>query len=142
VNAGRILRRVGMDSDELRVAIAPVNPDRINVYPASKVLRIFWRPGVKGVTYGGMVFVDPDLIRGDPQRLARLVIHELVHVRQFSDSGYIGFMYRYIASYWKGRRIGLSPRDAYLQIPAEVEARAVTKRVIRPAKSDDRDPVS
>ena len=130
MNAGRILRTAGIDTPHLRSELAPVDPDRINVWPASRWFRRLWRPGIKGVTSGGIVFVDPEMMRGDHQRLARLVVHELVHVRQFRTGGYIWFGARYIWDYLVGRLRGLSRRDAYLENPAEVEAREVTARLI------------
>ena len=78
------------------------------------------------MTAVGLVFVDPDVMRGDRERLARLVVHELVHVRQFRTTGYIRFAIRYVWDYLAGRLRGLSGRDAYLQNPAEIEAREVT----------------
>jgi hypothetical protein len=132
VNAGRILRDAGYDTDALRVRISPVNPDRVNVWPASRLLRSFWRPGIKGVTLWRWVLVDPELIRGDRERLARLVIHELIHLRQLVDAGYIRFTVRYVWEYLQGRLEGKDGRRAYLDISAETEARELTARSIEP----------
>lgn len=130
MKAGRLLRETGYDTEALRVRIAPVDPDDIDLYPAARALRTLWRPGIKGVTHWKWVFVDPDFMRGDPDKLARLVIHELVHVRQYRDAGYVGFMVRYLYEYWKGRLGGKSPRQAYLDITAEAEAREATARIV------------
>lgn len=130
MNAGRLLRETGYDTDALMVRIAPVNPDDINVWPASRAHRRLWRSGIKGVTHGTFVFVDPELMRGDPDRLARLVIHELIHVRQYSALGYPRFVTGYLKEYWMGRVGGKSPRDAYLDISHEREARVMTERTI------------
>jgi hypothetical protein len=131
VNAGRILRKVGFDNDELRSAVAPVDPDSVNVWPASRIMMRLWRRGITGVTIRNWVFVDPALLEGDPVRLGRLVIHELVHVRQFRDSGYVSFSLRYVFEYLRGLLGGKSLRDAYLDISAEQEARAVTETLLR-----------
>ena len=128
MNAARILRESRYDLEELRVLIGSVRPEAVNVWPASRWLRSFWRPGIMGVTQWRWVFVDPELF-DDRDRLARLVIHELVHMRQFAEEGYIRFMFRYGRDYLRGRFSGLAPRDAYLAIPAEVEAREITSRV-------------
>ncbi len=125
MNAARIIIQAGYDVERLRRSLAPVDIDSVNVWPASRWLRSLWRPGVKGVTQGRWVFVDPVLF-DDRERLARLVIHELVHVRQFAIHGYVRFMLSYILGYLRGRRSGLAPRDAYLAIPAEQEARELT----------------
>lgn len=130
MNAGRLLRETGYDGDVLRVRLAPVDPDEINVYPAARALRMFWRPRIKGVTHWKWVFVEPDFMRGDRDKLARLVIHELVHVRQYRDVGYMRFTIRYLFEYSRGRLRGKKPRQAYLDIGAEVEARETTKRIV------------
>lgn len=130
MNAGRLLRAAGYDTDALRVRIAPVNPDDINLWPASRLMRRFWRHGTSGVTHGRLVFVDPQVMKGDPDRLARLVVHELIHVRQFVAAGYMRFILSYLNDYWRGRVGGLSPRDAYREITYEREARELTERTI------------
>lgn len=130
MNAGRLLRETGYDTDALRVRLAPIDPDRVNVWPASPIMKMFWRSGVRGVTMWKGVFVDRELFSGDRDRLARLVIHELVHVRQFHDAGYVGFSLRYATDYITGLLAGKSGRQAYLDIPAEVEARELTKRIV------------
>jgi hypothetical protein len=130
LNAGRLLRETGLDSEDLRELIAPVEPGSVNVWPASRWIRSLWRPGIKGVTHWKWILVDPDYLRSDPDRLARLVVHELVHVRQYVEGGYLRFMSRYLSDYWRGRISGKSPHEAYLGIRAEVEAREVTARVV------------
>lgn len=126
MNAGRLLRETGYDTDALRVRISPVNPDRVNFWPASKLLRRLWRPGIRGVTIWKWVFVDPELLQGERDRLARLVIHELVHLRQVSDEGYLPFTARYVFEYLQGRSEGKDSLRAYRDISAEVEARELT----------------
>lgn len=91
-----------------------------------------WRKGIKGVTIRNWVFVDPEILRGDPDRLGRLVIHELVHVRQFNESGYVPFSLRYVYEYLGGVLQGKGLRQAYLDITAEQEARAVTEALLHP----------
>ena len=130
MNAGRILRAAGYDTDALRVRISPIDPDQVNIWPASRLMRRLWRPGIKGVTLWKWVFVDPDSIRGDQRSLARLVIHELVHLRQLVDEGYLGFTARYAWEYLRGRLRGKDGRQAYLDISAETEAREITTRSI------------
>jgi len=127
VNAGRLLRAAGLDTDGLRDLIAPVDPDEVNVWPASTWMRALWRPGIQGVTHWKWVFVDPEVLTGERMRLGRLVVHELVHVRQFVAGGYVRFVIRYVGEYVRGRLTGKSPRDAYLAISAEVEAREVVR---------------
>jgi hypothetical protein len=130
MNAGRILRDAGYDTDALRLRIAPVDPNRINVWPASKLLMSLWRPGIEGQTHGRLIFVDPRVMKGDRRRLARLVIHELIHVRQYASAGYLRFTASYVTEYLMGRVEGKSPRQSYLDISHEREARELTARTI------------
>lgn len=129
MNAGRILLRAGYDLEVLRSHLAPVDPERVNVLPASILMRSLWRKGIQGQTHGRLVFVDPGVLHGEPDRLARLVIHELVHVRQYKAAGYLRFTLSYIREYVKGRLSGKTARQAYLDISAEREARAVTAQL-------------
>ena len=131
MNAGRLLRETGYDTDALRLRIAPVNPDTISVWPASPVFRLFWRRGIEGVTYWKYVFVDAEVLRGDRERLARLVIHELVHVRQYLAMGYVPFVVSYVKEYLSGRLGGLSGYEAYRAISFEREARELTALTVR-----------
>jgi hypothetical protein len=131
MNAGRILRDAGYDSRALRAWIAPVDPDDINVWPAAAMFRRLWRTGIKGVTHWKWVFVDPEVMRGDRKRLARLVIHELVHVRQYLELGYLGFTARYVRDYLRGRIGGKDKHQSYLDIAAETEAREITESTLK-----------
>lgn len=130
MNAGGILRRAGLDTPDLRVTMTPIDPDRVNVWPASRWMMLFWRKGISGMTIRNWVFVDPSLLTGDPKRLARLVIHELVHVRQYRDQGYVPFTVRYVYEYLAGLVAGKGIRESYLDIAAEREARQVTERLL------------
>lgn len=130
MNAGRVLREAGYDTDALRVRIAPIDPNRVNLLPASRFFRRFWRAGINGVTHGPFVFIAPEVLNGDRDRLARLVIHELVHVRQYKAAGYFRFVMSYLKEYWTGRIGGKTPRQAYLDISHEREARELTERTV------------
>ena len=72
------------------------------------------------------IYVRPDVLGGDSVRLARLVNHELVHVRQWQQLGTIPFLRIYLGDYFKGRRKGLGHNQAYLAISLEKEAREVS----------------
>ncbi len=129
MNAGRVLRDAGLDTERLRAELAPVDPDTINIWPASRWLRRVWRPGIKAVTQGRLIFAHPDLLTGDRDRLSRTIVHELIHARQFAELGYPRFMYRYLKDYLQKRVAGLTKREAYLGNWAEMEARETTARL-------------
>jgi hypothetical protein len=129
VRAAPLLARAGFDTPALRVALYPVRPERVQVWPAGPLLRAVWREGISAMTLGRWVFVDPKVLRGDPESLGRLIVHELVHVRQFSDLGLVGFFVRYLADYARGRLRGLNHREAYRQNLFEEEARQSVDRL-------------
>jgi hypothetical protein len=81
----------------------------------------FLQPGTLGITFGRLVVLRRD--RADDEVL---LAHELVHVRQWRELGWVGFLVRYLADYGRGLIRLRSHRRAYLAIPAEVEARALT----------------
>jgi len=72
------------------------------------------------MTIGNLV-----LLRGDriEQRATSLLAHELVHVRQFAELGPVRFLTRYVGSYLQNLRRLRNHRQAYLEIPFEIEAR-------------------
>jgi hypothetical protein len=128
VNAGRILTASGVDIDELKVLIHPIRPEQVWLRSASPLMMRIWGPGIQAMTVSRWIFVDPRALNGDRARLSLLIIHELVHVRQWSDLGVLGFLRRYLSDYLRGRRDGLSHRDSYMAIPLEIEARHLQSR--------------
>lgn len=73
-------------------------------------------PGSAGITLGRLVIVRR---RHESERLLR---HELIHVRQYSATGTIRFVVKYVGQYLRWRLRGYSHRGAYRRIPQEIEA--------------------
>lgn len=110
----------GRDSAALRVRLLPILPEQVSVRSLpSRVPSPRW---VAAITLPWCVYVRQDVLAGDPDRLARLIVHELVHARQWRTHGPAGFIRRYLADYFRGRVRRLSHREAYLRIPLEEEA--------------------
>ncbi len=128
MNAGRVLTEAGVDTEQLRVLIHPIQPEQVWLRSATAVMMRFWGAGIQAMTVRRWIFVDPRLLNGDTAKLSLLIIHELVHVRQWSDLGVLGFLSRYLGSYLRGRRNGLNHRDSYRAIDLEVEAREIQAR--------------
>lgn len=74
-------------------------------------------PGAAAITIGRLVSVRRRF--ADDERLLR---HELVHVRQWSEMGFFGFVGRYVAAYLAWRFRGYGHWAAYRRIPLEIEA--------------------
>jgi hypothetical protein len=74
-------------------------------------------PGAAATTLGRFVFIRERAVGS-----ARLVRHELVHVRQWRRHGVFGFAWRYLGAYlrWRARRY---PHwAAYRRVPLEIQA--------------------
>lgn len=129
MNAARALAAAGLDSDQVRLALHPIRPETVNLFPASRLLRSLWGEGIKGITLWRWVFVDPNVFEGDPRRLGSLTLHELFHLRQIAEMGLTRFMWRYLGDYLRGRLRGRDHQESYRDISLEREAREATARL-------------
>ena len=128
MNAAAALAVSGIDTSELPPLIHPVNPEQVTLRHAPSLMRSTWGKGIKAMTLGNTVYIDPGVLSGPPRPLGLLVIHELVHVRQWRRRGVFPFLGSYLSDYVKGRRQKLGHRGAYRQIQLEMEARAIAAR--------------
>ncbi|HEY0378724.1 MAG TPA: DUF4157 domain-containing protein [Pyrinomonadaceae bacterium] len=87
--------------------------------------------GITAITLGRCVFVSARVVKRDERgRLtipARLLAHEAMHVVQYSETGFVGFLFSYLREYWRELRAqsgwGRAARQAaYLAIKHEREA--------------------
>jgi hypothetical protein len=74
-------------------------------------------PGASATTIGSVI-----LVRRGAETNARLMRHEMVHVRQWAELGYVGFLRRYLGAYFRWRLAGYPHWGAYRRIPLEIEA--------------------
>lgn len=80
-------------------------------------------PGASAITLGRLI-----VVRARASSSARLLRHELVHVRQWRRFGVVGFLRRYLAGYLRWRVRGYPHWGAYRRIPFEVEAEWIARR--------------
>lgn len=73
--------------------------------------------GAAAITLGPVVSV-----RRAAAADAGLLVHELVHVRQWRELGLVGFLVRYVGAYVAWRLRGYGHWAAYRRIPLEIEA--------------------
>lgn len=125
MNAAEALISSGLDTTGLGDLIRPVRPEQVTLRPASSVMRKMWGKGIQAMTLGNTVYLHPGALAGPKRSLGLLVIHELVHVRQWRKRGVFGFLGSYLNDYAKGRSQRLGHRGAYRQIEFEMEARAI-----------------
>lgn len=133
--------------------------DAYDIVPRSLAERVWvvrfpvLQPGADGMTLGRVILLRRDHVRDGTRAL---LAHELVHVRQFDENGFVPFLWTYWREYLGHRRrlrrattepsgiIGDPEHDreatddrpgsfmarhrrAYLDISYEVEARQITK---------------
>lgn len=127
MNAGQMLRSGGIDSLRLRLLIHPIDPESVRVRSAPRVMRRLWARDISAMTLGNTIFFDPAVLTAAQPRSGLLLVHELVHVRQWGELGVIRFLWRYLSGYLGGRWKGLGHHAAYLAIPLEVEARVAAR---------------
>jgi hypothetical protein len=123
VNAALLLASGGLDSTRLRLIIHPVTPESVQVRPAPRVMMRLWGKGITAMTLPNGIYLDPALLGATSPTRSLLLVHELVHARQWREFGAFGFARRYLWDYLQGRFQGKRHRQAYLGIRFEVEAR-------------------
>ena len=84
------------------------------------------------MTLRATIYVRSSVLERDPATLGLLIVHELVHVRQWAQLGIFRFLWSYLAGYLRGRLTGLSHMAAYRAIPLEVDAREVANQLRGP----------
>lgn len=129
MNVAHLLGR--RDTPALRAWLAPLRPEQVLVRPVPPVLRLLWPRWVAAMALPGVVWVRPEALSYEADRLARLMIHELVHAWQWETVGVVGFARSYLADYLRGRVRRLGHRRSYAAIRLEVEAREVAARFTR-----------
>jgi uncharacterized protein DUF4157 len=75
------------------------------------------------------IYLIPDAYCVDSIEGLALLAHEIAHCLQYRKHGTWRFRGRYLSSYFKNRLRGMSRREAYLNIPFEIEAREIEARV-------------
>lgn len=95
---------------------------------------------VNGITFGRKVLIMPALVSLNQKNQKKLpddlIVHEIMHVIQYSEQGFLKFLYQYLKSYWDNlRKIGewnfAARRRAYLDIPFEIEAREAADEYLK-----------
>jgi len=115
-----LIRRLTNDERDRYDHVPPALSSRVRIVSLGLLL-----PGVDGLTLGPII-----VVRHDRDRSGRrdLLAHELVHVAQYHQHGWTRFLRSYLGGYLRARWSGMSHRDAYLNLPAEIEARKETDR--------------
>ncbi len=124
---GPFLAQAGIDSRTVPVVTGLVSLDGVVVLAAPRLMQLVWIGPVRAMTVRRRIYIAPAVLAGDPAVLGRLIVHELIHVRQWLESGALRFLLRYVGDYLRGRISGRSHQDAYSAIRYEAEARAIAQ---------------
>ncbi len=133
--AADVLLRAGVAPARLSAIMPRVAPGRVPVRIAPGWMRLLWARSIKAMTLPWAIYVDPAVWERfasgrEPERDAKLMIHELMHVEQVRRMGPAHHSARYLTDYLRGRACGLGHWEAYRAIPAEREARAASRLVM------------
>jgi hypothetical protein len=112
-------------SPDYLARIRPITPETVTVVTAPRLFRRLWSAKTGAMTIGNRIFVDREILERGGPGLAALLMHEMVHARQWQESGPFAFLTSYLRQYLVARITGASHREAYLAIEAEVEARDI-----------------
>jgi hypothetical protein len=99
---------------------------------------------VHGITFGKRIFIAPKLLSFNRNNFLKLpedlIVHEITHALQYRREGFTSFFYKYLSDYWRNLRRkkkwnAVARHQAYLEIPFEIEARAIAERFVEWSKT-------
>lgn len=122
MRVGPLITGAGLDIRSIGVQTGLSEIDRVDIRPAPGWMLQMWRGPVAAMTVMNRVFVHPRLLTGSDPEFGPLLIHELVHVRQWTEAGPVRFLARYVTDYLRARLSGCDHDTAYRRIRYEVEA--------------------
>ena len=134
-SANEPILRAGVSLEAVRAALPLVDPEAVLIRQAGLLMRRTWAPGIFAVTLPWGVYAHPRVMwwwtsATHDDDLVELISHELVHIQQLRSNGTATHAFRYARDYLSGRSKGKTHQEAYVGIPAEVEARALAHEIV------------
>lgn len=123
-----VLAGCGVTADQACAATGLTDLDAVPIRVAPPWLRRIWRGPIVAMTLPWAIYVDEAHLRSGES--GPLILHELVHVRQWKRLGTWRFLRIYLSDYIRHRRSGMDHHHAYLAIRLEKEARVAVARHI------------
>jgi hypothetical protein len=130
-SAAEAIRAAGIDEERLAATLSRVDPSRVPVWRANRLLRMWWPKEISAMALPWGVYLAPEIVARPLADLGPLMVHELAHIEQWRRLGPIGWARAYLGDYLRGRRSGLTHHDAYRAVGLEEEARRIA-RELRP----------
>lgn len=120
---------------EVQQLLAPFFPDfdlnRVRVFEGiPRYVSIAAAGEPIGYTDRNRIYFAPGAYRIDSPEGLALIAHEIAHCRQYQQFGKWNFRAKYLSAYFRNRWRGMNDKIAYAQIPFEIEARAVERKVL------------
>ncbi|NNC74123.1 MAG: hypothetical protein HKN93_01300 [Acidimicrobiia bacterium] len=128
--AGDYLIRAGVPLSDVEERLPHVDPGTVAVRSAGRAFRATWARGIVAVAMPWAIYVHPETLARPVDELARLIVHELVHIEQWRREGGVGHLRQYVGDYLQGRRSRKGHWDSYRDIGLEVEARRIADEII------------
>ncbi|MBT8212327.1 MAG: hypothetical protein KJN71_04185 [Acidimicrobiia bacterium] len=128
--AGDYLIRGGVSLPAVEDRLPHVDPGTVEVRPAGRAFRMTWAKGIVAVAMPWGIYVHPGTLDKAPEDLARLIVHELVHIEQWRREGGAGHLRQYVGDYLRGRRARKGHWGSYRDIGLEIEARQVAAEIV------------
>ena len=119
-----------VDLSALALLIPGVDPERLLIREARPWFERLVLRRAAAIALPYVVYVRTSTYVRPRADLTRLVVHELAHVSQWREDGYVRFAARYLGDYLRERLRGRSHIESYLAIRYEAGARAVTDRIL------------
>lgn len=120
----------GIDPSTLARVAPLVDPERLLVREARPWFERIALRNSAAIALPYVVYMRASVYTRPRVQLTRLVIHELVHVNQWREEGYVHFVLSYVGQYLRERLRGRAHDEAYRAISYEVNARRDTEDVV------------
>ncbi len=129
MTARGLLAAAGIPASRVLAALPDLQLDGVSVRQAPGWLERLWPADVSAMALPRVVYVRRRVLGADPADLGGMLVHELVHIWQWSNLGVARFLWRYLSDYLGGRLRGLSHAPAYRAISLETEARRISRSI-------------
>lgn len=125
----------GVDQEWLARVLPRIDTGHIRIREAPGWFMRLWATGIVAVAMPWGVYFTPAMMDryesgAEPERLGRLLVHELAHMEQVERSGVLRHGLTYLYDYLQGRLARKTHWEAYLGVRQEVEARNVANLVM------------
>jgi hypothetical protein len=121
-----VLRSCGLTTEAACEVTGLDDVDGVPIRLAPRWMTRLWRGPVAAMTLPWAIYIDAEHLRS--RESGPLILHELVHVRQWKRLGTWRFLRIYVTDYFRNRRAGMDHDHAYLAIRLEKEARVAVAR--------------